>query len=193
MKTETSNKQEGIAITDSALARYWQAYGGFLALVRSPYMWSALVFTVILYPAWSQPGWWTDVISVMPNMLGFSLGGYALWLSIGDDDFKKIIIRSNGTGKTSPYMQVNATFAHFIALQLTALLAAIVAKTFYFTVDESNPLYSLTQTLGFKIGCITGYAIGYFLFIYALFSALAATFALFRVSSWYDIMKRNSN
>ena len=174
--------------SDSALARYWNAYGGFTALVKSPYAWSAIALTALLYPAWSKPGWWVDVISITPNLLGFSLGGYALWLSIGDDNFKKAIIGSSKPGDTSPYMQVNATFAHFIILQLTALIIALVAKTFYFKLDTNNPLYPITQTDGFQVACIAGYAIGYFLFIYALFAALAATLALFRVSSWYDTM-----
>lgn len=175
---------------DSALGRYWKAYGGINALIKSPYAWSSLILTVVLYPAWSQPGWWTDVISIMPNLLGFSLGGYALWLSIGDDSFKKAIMGPGKNGSTSPYMQVNATFAHFIILQLTALITAIIAKTFYFKLDKSNPLFPITQTLEFQIACMAGYSIGYFLFIYALFTALAATLALFRVSSWYDLMQK---
>lgn len=176
--------------SESALARYWSAYGGLKALVQSPYVWSAIALTVLLYPAWSSPGWWADVISVMPNLLGFSLGGYALWLSIGDDSFKKIIVGVGSPGRASPYMQVNATFAHFIILQLAALIVAIIAKAFYFKLEESSPLYFITQAEGFQVACLVGYAVGYFLFIYALFTALAATLALFRISSWYDEMNK---
>jgi len=192
MKSDIAKYQENNDIGKSAFKRYWHAYGGSLALVKSLYLWSALALTLVLYPAWSQPGWWSDVISIMPNLLGFSLGGYALWMSIGDDNFKNLIIRNGDKNRPSPYMQVNATFAHFIMLQLFALLTALTAKTFYFTLAESNPFYPLTQTAGFQFFCVAGYAIGYFLFIYALLSALAATLALFRVSSWYDIMKRNN-
>lgn len=172
---------------DSALSRYWLSYGGLRSLLRSPYFWTALILTLALYPAWSQPGWWNDVITIMPSLLGFSLGGYALWLAIGDDEFRKLISGSSIDGKPSPYMKVNATFAHFIILQITATIIAILAKTYYFKLSEDNPLFILTTYKAFHIICGTGYFLGYFIFIYALLSALAATLALFRVSSWYDI------
>lgn len=172
---------------DSAFHRYWTSYGGFRSLLKSPYFWMALIITLFLYPTWSQPGWWNDVITIMPSLLGFSLGGYALWLAIGDDDFRKLISGSRTDGKPSPYMTVNATFAHFIILQIIATIIAIIAKSYYFKLSEDNPLFILTTYKAFQIICGTGYFFGYFIFIYALLSALAATLALFRVSSWYDI------
>ncbi len=45
--------------------------------------------TMILYPSWSHKGWWNDILSLMPNLLGFSLGGFAMWIAIGDEAFKK--------------------------------------------------------------------------------------------------------
>lgn len=46
------------------------------------------LMTVILYPSWSHQGWWNDILSLMPNLLGFSLGGFAMWIAIGDEAFK---------------------------------------------------------------------------------------------------------
>ncbi|CPR67045.1 Uncharacterised protein [Salmonella enterica subsp. enterica serovar Bovismorbificans] len=74
----------------SALARYWKIYGGAGAVFKSRYFWCAFLMTVILYPSWSHQGWWNDILSLMPNLLGFSLGGFAMWIAIGDEAFKKI-------------------------------------------------------------------------------------------------------
>jgi hypothetical protein len=171
---------------ESALYRYWKSYGGWKALIKSHYLWLSLILTLILYPAWSAPGWWNDTITIMPSVLGFSLGGYALWLAIGDDEFRKLISGSKSENEPSPYMQVNATFAHFILLQIIAIFTAIIAKAFFYKAKPDDLLYPITQLAIFEPLCSAGYFIGYFIFIYALTTALAATLALFRVSSWYD-------
>lgn len=168
------------------LGRYWKAYGGFRALLRSPYLWFSFTLTLILYPTWSATEWWTDVISIIPSLLGFSLGGYAMWLAIGDDDFRKLISGEEADGTSSPYMEVNATFVHFIFLQLISLILALIAKAFAFELPKDH---FLIVHLGdyFWAMCKAGYFISYFVFIYAVMTILAATLALFRVSSWYDM------
>ncbi|HCI2984600.1 TPA: hypothetical protein NOU94_004375, partial [Salmonella enterica] len=92
----------------SAMARYWKIYGGAGAVFKSRYFWCAFFMTVILYPSWSHQGWWNDILSLMPNLLGFSLGGFAMWIAIGDEAFKKIITgdeeSENGEVEYSPYM-----------------------------------------------------------------------------------------
>ncbi|EOV7028415.1 TPA: hypothetical protein ACPY94_003015 [Yersinia enterocolitica] len=175
--------------TQSALARYWEVYGGFNAIFRSPYFWSAIVMTLILYPSWSHSGWWNDILSLMPNLLGFSLGGFAMWIAIGDESFKKFIagddIDDNGEVEFSPYMSVNATFVHFILLQLLTIIAALITKAY-------SPMLINNAYLYFYLGVYYKYAlyfmsfIAYFLFIYSVFSALAAVLAIFRVSNWYN-------
>ncbi|WP_261374073.1 hypothetical protein [Yersinia rohdei] len=175
--------------TQSALARYWEVYGGGNAILRSPYFWSAIVMTLILYPSWSHSGWWNDILSLMPNLLGFSLGGFAMWIAIGDESFKKFIagddIDDNGEVEFSPYMSVNATFVHFILLQLLTIIAALITKAY-------SPMLINNAYLYFYLGVYYKYIlyfmsfIAYFLFIYSIFSALAAVLAIFRVSNWYN-------
>ncbi|APE03101.1 hypothetical protein BM526_15345 [Alteromonas mediterranea] len=122
----------------------------------------------------------------MPNLLGFSLGGYAMWIAIGDDNFRKLISGEDEDGEPSPYMEVNAAFVHFIILQILSMVLALIAKSYYFTL---SPNHYLIEKFGdyLVIASLVGYGISYFIFIYALLSALAATLALLRVSSWYDM------
>lgn len=169
-------------------SRYWKAYGGFKALLTSQYFWLSFFITLALFPHWTQPNWWEDVLSIMPNLLGFSLGGYAMWIAIGDDDFRQLISGEDEDGEPSPYMEMNAAFVHFIILQLLSMILAIFAKAYFFPLPEGHILF---EFLGgwFKYLCLTGYFISYFVFIYALLSAVAATFALLRVSSWYDMQQ----
>lgn len=172
-------------MSSNIIAIYWRSYGGLKALLSSPYFYTAIALSVMLYPQWSQPNWWDLVLSIMPNLLGFSLGGFAMWIAIGDDDFRKLISGEDDDGKPSPYMEVNAAFVHFVILQMLALLCALFAKAYYFVLSPENPIL---QILGdnFYVICMFGNFIGYTIFIYALLSAIAATFALLHVTSWYD-------
>lgn len=172
-------------MNNNIVRRYWKAYGGWKALFRSTYLWTAVTLSILLFPHWSQPGWWDDVLSIMPNLLGFSLGGYAMWIAIGDDSFRKLISGEDKDGTPSPYMEVNAAFVHFISLQMASMILALIAKSYYFKLQPDHIILELFGS-SFKYICLTGYFLSYIIFIYALLSALAATFALLRVSSWYD-------
>ncbi|HBQ2523818.1 hypothetical protein H8J53_22010 [Klebsiella quasipneumoniae] len=171
-------------LKNSILKDYWRMYGGWRALCKSCYFRMSVVMTIILYPTWSHVGWWNDILSLMPNLLGFSLGGFAMWIAIGDDNFRELISGSE-ENKTSPYMEVNAAFVHFIFLQILSILIGLIAKSYcvvllgkFFFLKQ----YELIYIICLKV--VSG--LGYFIFVYAIFSALAAVFAIFRVSKWYD-------
>ncbi|MCL1076501.1 hypothetical protein [Shewanella dokdonensis] len=181
-------------------SRYWIAYGGFRALFTSSYFWISIVLTAVLFPHWTKPNWWNDVLSIMPSVLGFSLGGFAMWMAIGDDDFRKLIAGSEmnqpnqnsneENGKVSSYMQVNSAFVHFILLQMLAIFCAVLAKAYYFPLPKDHWLLGIFGHDFYKL-CLVGDFIGYFIFVYSLMSAVAATMAIFRVSSWYDMYRTN--
>nr|WP_278426620.1 hypothetical protein [Pantoea dispersa] len=182
--------------SNSALARYWKIYGGTYAVLRSSYFWCAIFMTVVLYPSWSHRGWWNDILSLMPNLLGFSLGGFAMWIAIGDEGFKRIITgdeqKKNGGVEYSPYMSVNATFVHFILLQLMTIVTALVTKA-YSSILTNNAFMYYYLGSSYKLILLGFSFIAYFLFVYSVFSALAAVLAIFRVSSWYNTFMTLNN
>ena len=176
--------------------RYWRHYGGASAVFMSPYFHVAVGLTAVLYPYWLHNSWWDLAINTIPGLLGFSLGGFAIWLAFGDRGFRsKIGTRAYGDA-SSAYMKVSAAFAHFIALQIFALFAAIVAKATQFSI---SPIGAVGQyiprglaTFVVEILAPTGHFIGFLLFCYALLSALAASMAVFRVASWFDFHLNDS-
>lgn len=171
--------------------RYWDAYGGWKEVFCSPYMHVALVLTVLLHHFWMESEWWTSAASILPNIVGFALGGYAIWIGFGDEDFRRAqAVRSNG--KASPYVAVSASFAHFILIQLLALLSAICAGALNYVLSQDSALGKLVvATTGnkdfFAIWCApVGHFIGFFLFMYSLTAAVAASMAIFRVVTWFE-------
>ena len=173
-------------------ARYWIAYGGVSAILGSPYMHVSLFITLISSGIWLKSDWVATPISILPSIIGFSLGGYAIWLALGDDKFRISISGKTKSGGESPFITVNATFVHFIILQILALISALIAKAqpIYnsplfiqnFLLDIAPWLYDVSIIISYLGGFL-----GYFLFIYAIFSALAATMAIFRIAGWLEL------
>jgi hypothetical protein len=171
--------------------RYWSAYGGWSVVWRSPYLHLAFLLTAVLYHFWLTDAWWDLATSVLPNIIGFALGGYALWLGFGDEEFRRAQSVSIG-GKPSPYVAISASFAHFIIVQLVALLIAIVAKGLAFDLDPhgwpSLMMLRMTGSRTFIRDALApiGHAIGFAFFMYALTTAIAASMAIFRVATWFE-------
>lgn len=178
--TETRSAYRGFA---TILGRYWRNYGRARAIWSSPYAHLSALFTLALFPFWSHEPWWNLAISIIPSVLGFSLGGYAIWLGLGDDSFRTFIMTRSDVDKPSPYMVVSAAFAHFIIIQIAAILGAVIAQATQFTLGmELEVLRHVVPNFLAPVG----YGIGFFLFSYALLSALATALAVFRVASWFD-------
>lgn len=169
---------------------YWRLYGGWKSLLSSLYFHVALVVLALTYGTWSVAGWWDGSISVLTSLLSFSLAGYAMIMAFGDKVFFSILSRDNADGKTPPFKVINSTFFHFIFVQVLGIFWAIIAK--------SNPMSSLPPDF---IACLSAefswfdsaleilrlifWGGGFFLMLYSLSLALAATAAVFKMIEWY--------
>ena len=175
----------------SIYARYWRAYGGTSALVRSFYLHATIAITLICANAWMTAGWWDQVTSVLPNVLGFTLGGFAIFISFGDEKFRQLLAEPEGgidDETPTAYVKLCSTFVHFILVQIAALLFAILAKALYFPWPSAPACFQ--AALPWVYG-VTGF-FGYALFIYSLTSALAATMHVFRIASMYESFQRSN-
>lgn len=169
----------------SIFSRYWRAYGGSRALLSSPYLLVSILLAGAMYPFWLRESWWDTALSTLPNVLGFTLAGFTIWLGFGDEKYRTLISRAK-PDRESPFMGVSAGFAHFVVVQILALLAALWAKAMNFPLPSDCWLHGHVRLIA-----IPGQYIGFLLFIYALMSALAATLGVLRAASWYDKKRRN--
>ena len=159
----------------NSFALYWKVYGGIHALIKSAYLHLALLITFLLLPLWWHMEiserivcWYTLCINIIPNILGFTLGGYAIFLAFGDKQFLKIIAEtSENPNEITPFLKVNGAFIHFIIVQCCSLILAIIGNTWKLQ-------YGLIAILGVL------------LLIYSLLTALAAAFALLNLGNWYN-------
>jgi len=162
-------------------ADFWRLYGGFSSLLVSIYFGLALVVTVLCFGIWVKPGWWDIVIGAIPTLLGFTLAGLAVFMSM-DSGFSKIIAGGSTTANPSPFLSLISSFVHFILVQTVALIYALISKSLSFVLPNMPGWYYSAMSV---LTPIAG-AIGFLIFIYAVMLVVAATFSIFRSSKWFE-------
>lgn len=165
--------------------QYWGTYGGWSGFFSSPYLHFSLLLLLVTYGTWSEDSWWDNVFTVVPSLLGFSLGALAIFLGFGSERFRDVISgkRPDKLDEISPYMSVTAAFTHFIVVQIWAVVIAVVSGAL-FLLPAPEP--GSTLFIANKIARAILWGIGYWLFLYALCLAAASVFGVFRIASWYD-------
>jgi hypothetical protein len=130
--------------------------------------------------------WWETVIAVLPNLLGFTLGGFAIFVGFGDERFKASLAAPESDPEIpTVYRELCATFVHFIFVQVTALLVAIVTKGMWFKADLPVGLAELLPVMNMVWG-----AVCYAVFLYALTSVIAIGLHVFRIATMYETHQR---
>lgn len=149
------------------LRDYWAVYGGLERVILSPYCWLALILTLLSYPFWlsdsPKDDWAQVAIDIVPSLLGFSIGAFAVLLAFTNPRFMTFM--SEEGSEVSAYMTACAMFVHFIVVQSVALLFAIFGKFV-------------------SHGMLAG--VGFFSFMYAITTAVATCFALFNLAQVYN-------
>lgn len=145
---------------------YWKPYGGFLSIKESVYSKWALLITLLVIIFGNTDKWYEKTLNILPDLLGFSIGTFAILLALGDTFFWKCLIKESEEN-ISEYSVINSTFVHFIFIQILAVIYALFCE--FLTIN--NLIMNL---------------IGIFLLVYAILLALAATFAILKVSKWYE-------
>jgi hypothetical protein len=169
----------------SLIRRYFAQYGGWGGVFLSPFFLLAALVTGISYGSWIEPKWISLAQSLIPNLLGFSLGTYAILFNIMTGRLKRALReRTNPNG--TPYLfEMNATFFHFIFLQVIALLWALLfsGTALY---DLAHASKSPTILCLFAAAKIIGSAAGFFLLVYAFLLTIAAALVVYRLAGIYD-------
>jgi hypothetical protein len=170
-----------IAKTDLEIAKLaWKNMGGTAAIAKSFDFRIALAVSFMCWPAWLAPDWWEKAISVLPSLLGFTLGGFAIFLGFGNDQFKELIARKDEA--KSEYLSVSSTFLFIVSVQVIALLYAIICESLW--VPTPIWLMRISPILPY-LNCLAWF-VGYFLYVLGIVLSLRAAIRIFRVSRWYN-------
>ena len=143
---------------------YWIVYGRSRALFRSPAVIISAMLSIVLVPAWWGSAWPDLTISIVPNLLGFTLGSMAIILAFPGNRLFKFL--SEDGREDSFYMEMSAKLVHFILVQVSAIVFALIGKAYDFSI------------IGF---------LGFFNLLYALSCAAMTAFALFGVAQLHNL------
>lgn len=132
---------------------------------------------------WLKPSWVDLPLSLLPNLLGFSLGAYALIFSLADERLLAALNAPTTDGSPTKLRMVNATFLHFILIQTAAIIFALANKsTLLIDLTGYLPASScLIKTIQLILEAAAG-LIGYFLTVYAVVLLIGAALAAYRLA-----------
>lgn len=169
------------AKTDLEIAKLaWESMGGTGAILKSFEFRVALAVSLLCWPAWLEPGWWESAISILPSLLGFTLGGFAIFLGFGSDQFKELIARKEEA--KSEYLSVSSVFLFIVTIQVIGLLYAIVCESVWVpTPALLKPVIPVLPYLNYM-----AWFIGFFLLVLGIVLSLRAALRIFRISRWYN-------
>ncbi|MBL9007274.1 MAG: hypothetical protein JNJ46_23655 [Myxococcales bacterium] len=173
---------------------YWNAYGGLGAFFSSPYCHIALVITVITKNYWLSNCWFDQALSIVPSLLGFTLAAYTIILTIGNDQFRRILASIFYPENSSPpktektdspsVLMVNSTvFFHVLFIQMITTVSSVLCKEYRLSthiVDQVKGPFPVAWW------SITMHGIAYFFYILSLLLILAACVCVFRLSQSID-------
>ena len=113
--------------------QYWGIYGGFPALLKSPYLFVSVCLTLVCLAFWSvnEKGEYlvkaSDLaVSAIPNLLGFTVGALAIVLAFSSATIFKLLAEEGDP--QSYFMKLTSNLVHFILVQVVALICGLIAK-----------------------------------------------------------------
>lgn len=176
----------------SLLKKYWYSYGGGKAFFTSPFVFLAIIVTFLSQDFWLGEEWLDIPIGMLPNLLGFNLASYSIWLAFGNHKLNKILSKPKGKDIPSRYMEVNASFIHFILIQVPCLGFSVLAKTInlniYFYSSNFSCIHLYMIYFDYSKVVLSGFI--FFLFIYSLFCMFAAILGFIGIAAGLDVIYR---
>lgn len=163
--------------------KYWESLGGWVTLLQDKYFYIALILTALLLPLWWHPFWWDTILSVISILVGFSISGFAVILSISDARFKARLLVRSSYDRRSPFLMANAAFTHYITSGFLALLAALICKAWYQPTWLPSPEADLQDfNILFTVLSKFLWTFSGFLFCYCLSSGVGAIFYIYHIA-----------
>lgn len=172
----------------SRIKRYFHAYGGWRAIFCSPLFLLASAIAIASYDNWLHSDSWPTLSqSLIPNLLGFSLGTYAILFSLMTGRLKRALKAVKNDCGVSFLDEINATFFHFIFVQVAALLWAFLYQgTALFDLAQTIKTQWPVSEMVFRYMQILGGCVGYILLIYSISLIIAAALAVYRLALIVD-------
>lgn len=146
---------------------YIYYFGPLKDIFKTPYFHFSLVMAFITGVFASEPSIWAEhALSMLPDVLGFSIGGYAIIITFGDNEFRKFLVKAKTSDGKSILMVINGAFIHFIMAQTLSIILAYIVNS----INIENLFVNIILSLPF---------------FYSLVFCVAIAFEIKTISKWY--------
>lgn len=165
------------------LRRYFVAYGGWSAVFGSPLFLASVGIAAVSYGYWITPKWIDLSYMLIPSLLGFSLGTYAILFSLITNRMRKALKFVKSSSGVSYLEEINATFFHFIFVQIICigysfLFGGVDFYSIWTVISREFPVYGVL----FGLICVPMSFVGMVLLVYSLSLVLGAALAVYRLA-----------
>lgn len=173
----------------SSLSEVWKIYGGFRAFLGSPILHLSLVISLASFGRWKTGPWWESGIGVVPGILGFAIGTFAIFVAIGDEKFRSLIAKG-GVERVNSVRSIYVSFVFLIIVQAVCIAYCLLAESrpllsffafFNFEISRGNHLVLLF----FNFLSLSFRFVGFTLVVYSLLSVIPMTLSVLRMGSLY--------
>ena len=164
----------------------FKLYGGWSAFRTSTYTWTAAMLSLLMWRSALSGQWAQYTLSIMPNVLGFSIAAVAVLTVIGDDQFRIRMAEVHTIREDESDLVVSlASFIWFIAIQVFAIITALAfaSKPFPSRCDLMPATINCDSVDKLANGAVAFF--GTFLMTYALLLVIASTFHTFHLFRLY--------
>jgi hypothetical protein len=144
------------------LRAYWSAYGGWWAVVSSPYLQIALVLSVIYALVQGVDGAASVGIDLFSSLLGFTIGAVAIVLAVSATDV--FVFLAEDGEPHSFFIKMVANFVHYTIVQALGLVVSVLTE---------------------GVGCGVGF-LATLLIFYAIVVSISIAFQLFDMARVYN-------
>lgn len=153
----------------------YRSYGGFSSLVRSGYLWVAIIATFLAWRTAFDEQWVNLAIPVLPTLAGFSIAAYAVFFSVlSEGERAKLQKPNEKLNGRAPLLILASSVSHAVFIQITALLTAIIFSAKPFPTPSGFSLQA--RYINYSISLF-----GLFLTLYGIVLILASVLSIFRI------------
>lgn len=164
------------------VAGYLADYGGAKAIFGSPFFLLALLISLISLPSIGEGKWLLRPSDVLPDILGFTLGAYAIIITGISGNFRDFLISKDECDTNiSPYLSFNLKFIHFIFIQTIAILSSLLVES----IIEFTVYFNMDGILSSALFIILEYIVS-LLFLYSISLVFATALAVLRIVKFYE-------
>lgn len=101
----------------------YRAYGGISAIVVSPYLWIAVVFSAAVKNLGNAFLWKDFAIGTIPSLAGFTIAAFAIFLAVLSDGQRSALLKIR-SGNFSPLVKLSSSIIHALIVQVLTLILA---------------------------------------------------------------------